>query len=377
MAPFSYWEQSSFLAPCGTAIIGAGIVGLAAALRRRELYPNERIVVFDRAPFGEGGSTRNAGFACFGSPTEVLADLKVMPRSAVIDLIQKRFLGLQHLRKLIGDANLGYRATGSYELFTPKEESLAQNAFNELEKLNALLMEITGQTTYHSVNIDTLHSTHSFSGFSAAIHNPLEGSIDTGKMIFSLRQMAVEAGIEIYNGIEVQGVSPCTGGCDLAFNQHRMFCTQVLVCTNGFAKQLLPQLDVTPARNRVLLTKPIPDLKWEGTFHMLEGYVYFRNVGQRILIGGGRHLDPNWSSVHEAMPPELDRYLTDILSTHLLSDRKVEIEHRWTGYLGVGGSKTPYVQRLAPGLYCAVRMGGMGVAIGTLVGKEIADCIDA
>lgn len=376
MAPFSFWEQSSFLAPTDTAIIGAGIVGLSAALRRRALQPNARIVVFDRAPFGEGGSTRNAGFACFGSPTELLADLKKMPESALIDLVQKRFLGLKYLRVLLGDAQLGYRGTGSYELFTPNEDGLANEALSQLDHLNRLLFNVTGETTFTNVDVSSMEAAHRFRGFSAAIYNPLEGSIDTGQMIFNLRRLAVQANIEIYTGIEVLEVSPSTGGCEVVIDNHRMRCNNVLVCTNGFAKQLLPHLDVLPARNRVLLTKPISDLAWEGTFHMVEGYVYFRNVGQRILIGGGRHLDIHWSSVDEPLPPTIDDYLTNLLATHLLSDRKVEIEHQWIGYLGVGNQKTPYVQRVAPGLYCAVRMGGMGVAIGALIGKELAEMVD-
>ncbi len=376
MAPFSFWEQSSFLGPTDTAIIGAGIVGLSAALRRRALHPKTRIVIFDRAPFGESGSTRNAGFACFGSPTELLADLKKMPESSLTELVQKRFLGLRHLRELLSDAQLGYRNTGSFELFTPKETRLADEALNQLDYLNELLFNITGETTFTSVEINSMQAAHGFRGFSAAIHNPLEGSIDTGKMIFNLRRLAIEANIEIYTGIEVLEVSPYPGGCELVIANHRMRCNNVLVCTNGFAQQLLPQLDVLPARNRVLLTKPIADLTWEGTFHMVEGYVYFRNVGQRILIGGGRHLDIHWSSISEPLPPSIDDYLTDLLATHLLSDRKVEIEHQWIGYLGVGSQKTPYVQRIAPGLFCAVRMGGMGVAIGTLIGQELAEIVD-
>lgn len=376
MAPFSFWEQSSFLAPADTVIIGAGIVGLTAALRRRALQPTARIVVFDRAPFGEGGSTRNAGFACFGSPTELLADLKTMPESALIDLVQKRFEGLKYLRELLSDTQLDYRNTGSYELFTQREAKGAEEALRELDRLNRMLFPITGGQTFREADVQTMQTQHGFSGFNTAIYNPHEGSIDTGKMMFNLRQRAVQANIEIYSGIEVLEVSPCAGGCELAIDNVRMRCNTVLVCTNGFAKQLLPHLDVLPARNRVIITKPIPDLTWEGTFHMIEGYVYFRNVGQRILIGGGRHLDPEWSSIDAPLPTAIDDYLTDLLSRHLLSDRKVEIEQKWIGYLGIGSQKTPYLQRIAPNLFCAVRMGGMGVAIGARIGKELAEMAD-
>src|ERR1700754_3460624 len=64
---------------------------------------------------------------------------------------------------------------------------------------------------------------------------------------------------------------------------------QLLVATNAFALQLLPQLDITPARGQVLVTSPIDGLPFKGTFHFDEGYYYFRNLGDRVLLGGARN----------------------------------------------------------------------------------------
>jgi gamma-glutamylputrescine oxidase len=43
--------------------------------------------------------------------------------------------------------------------------------------------------------------------------------------------------------------------------------------------------------------------------------------------------------------------------------------------MGVGKTKSPIIKALSNRTFCAVRMGGMGVAIGTLVGEEAADLI--
>ena len=45
----------------------------------------------------------------------------------------------------------------------------------------------------------------------------------------------------------------------------------------------------------------------------------------------------------------------------------------WTGILGLGPIKKPIVERISPAVTVAVRMSGMGVAIGALVGSEGAD----
>jgi len=53
------------------------------------------------------------------------------------------------------------------------------------------------------------------------------------------------------------------------------------------------------------------------------------------------------------------------------------ISHRWTGWLGVGKDRRPLIGQTQPGLHYAVRMGGMGVAIGCGVGKELAKKLTA
>jgi hypothetical protein len=43
--------------------------------------------------------------------------------------------------------------------------------------------------------------------------------------------------------------------------------------------------------------------------------------------------------------------------------------------MGVGEKKTTIVKLISPNVACSVRMGGMGVAIGSLIGAEVADLI--
>jgi hypothetical protein len=43
--------------------------------------------------------------------------------------------------------------------------------------------------------------------------------------------------------------------------------------------------------------------------------------------------------------------------------------------MGIGSHKKPIEEQLSQHVYCGVRMGGMGVAIGSLIGKETADLI--
>jgi hypothetical protein len=52
---------------------------------------------------------------------------------------------------------------------------------------------------------------------------------------------------------------------------------------------------------------------------------------------------------------------------------KPVIEHRWSGIMGVGEEKKPIVEKIGKRIAVGVRMGGMGVAIGSQVGKQLSE----
>ena len=52
----------------------------------------------------------------------------------------------------------------------------------------------------------------------------------------------------------------------------------------------------------------------------------------------------------------------------ILKGKSFKVAHRWSGILGVGGSKMPLVRWLNDDVLIAIRMGGMGVAIGSFIG---------
>ena len=144
----------------------------------------------------------------------------------------------------------------------------------------------------------------------------------------------------------------------------------MIVATNGFANQLLKIKDVMPARAQVLITEPIPSLKFKGTFHYDEGYYYFRNIGNRVLFGGGRNLDFKTETTTDlSLNTKIQQHLELLLKTVILPKTPFKVEQRWCGIMGVGQIKKPIIKKTSHNIVCAVRMGGMGVAIGSLVGK--------
>jgi gamma-glutamylputrescine oxidase len=145
---------------------------------------------------------------------------------------------------------------------------------------------------------------------------------------------------------------------------------KVIVATNGFARQLLPHLEVRPARAQVLITEPVKGLKLKGAFHYQQGYYYFRNIDGRVLLGGGRNLNFKGEETTQfGLTQQIQQKLETLLKTHILPGVPHKIDQRWSGIMGVGTEKKPIIKHISNNIVCAVRMGGMGIAIGSLVGE--------
>ena len=67
--------------------------------------------------------------------------------------------------------------------------------------------------------------------------------------------------------------------------------------------------------------------------------------------------------------------LEALLKSTISPTTPFEIDHRWSGIMGVGQQKKPIVKQISNNVYCGVRLGGMGVAIGSLIGKDLANLI--
>jgi glycine/D-amino acid oxidase-like deaminating enzyme len=367
----SYWELKNWFTNVDYTIVGSGIVGLHTALRLREKFPNSKILVLEKGMLPHGASTKNAGFACFGSLSEIIDDLNSHSEEEVFNLVQKRWQGLQLLRKRLGDAAMDFKSYGGYELFLKEDESCFNDCVNKLPYINELLKPLFKADVFAKET-----DRFGFNGIrEQIIFNPFEAQIDTGNMMQALLKQAVSDNILILNQQTVTSFLDKGENVEIVLDDFSFSTKKVFFATNGFANALTKGA-VKPARAQVLITEPVKDLKVKGTFHLDRGYYYFRNIGDRILLGGGRNLDFDAETTTEFAQTDLiQNKLEQLLKEVILPNNDFKIEHRWSGIMGIGESKSPIVSQLSENVYCGVRLGGMGVAIGSLVGTELADLI--
>jgi gamma-glutamylputrescine oxidase len=369
---FSYWERTAFIDNADVIIIGSGLVGLSAALHLKKRQPGLKVLVLERGFLPTGASTKNAGFACFGTVSEQLAALKHSSPDEVLRMVDYKWRGLQRLRDNLGDAHIDYQQHGGYELFLTDETEKADYCIDQIDSLNQLLKQAIGGKRIYSVACDKIAG-FGFSDVSQMIYNPFEGQIHTGKMMRTLLNKVYDLGVLVLNGCEITKIEQENNGIMLTSSQGYFKTGKVILATNAFANQLFPDLKVTPGRGQVLVTKPIPGLKVKGTYHFNEGYYYFRNIDNRVLFGGGRNLDfaaeETWEfGQTDVVKNKLIAYLREMI----LPGQEFEMDYWWSGIMGFGESINPIVKQVEPNIFCAVRCNGMGIAMGSLVGEEVA-----
>jgi glycine/D-amino acid oxidase-like deaminating enzyme len=359
---FSYWEKTEWLTPPDLLIVGGGITGSSVALFYKQQFPDHDVLLVDRGFAPNGASTRNAGFACIGSISEHLADIKVAGEETVLNRIGRRWNGLQLLRKTMGDDAMGYQHTGGFEIFPESDRFI--RCRDQISEMNRKMENRTG--------LKEVYSETECNGY-PAIRNRVEGAINSGKLIRSLHKRIADLGVRIWWNSPVKRAD--RDGV-LFDNGLVLKPEKTVLAVNGF-QSAFSESKVQPARGYILVTKPIREMPWRGTFHYNEGYVYFRDVGEnRLLLGGGRNVDKEGETTHRFGTNEKIRdYLIDFATNTLNLPHGWEIDMEWSGIMGMTPDKEPEILESEPGIWSAAGLSGMGIAIGMEVARELVQRI--
>jgi gamma-glutamylputrescine oxidase len=360
-ARWSGWEYLDFQNKFDVVIVGGGYSGLWIACDLRKAYPHYRIAVLERNVAGAAASSKNAGFACAGSASEVLADVDRMGFDRATELLHMRLQGIERIRNHFSDVNIGYEAVGGWEVFPEAMRAVYEGVLErsaELEEINRSArgrwIQLMPKQTPELRSREKLHW----------VGHPAEGGLNPLKLLRQLEKKAHRAGVAIFRGVDVMAFNENSHGIDLNTSMGPVIADRVILTTNGAASQLVPEIGVQPARAQVLLTEPLPDLAFRGVFHRDEGYYYFRNVGNRVLIGGARNEDfPGETTMEMGTSARIQEALERVLREEILAGQDYVVAHRWSGLMGMPSQRVPVQRWVSNRIYASVGLGGMGVAL--------------
>jgi len=357
----SFWENEIWHNKPGLLVVGAGITGASAALAFKEKFPKKNVVLIERGFKPDGASTRNAGFACIGSISEHLADIEVAGEATVFNRIRRRWNGLALLRSRLDDVSIDYARTGGYEIFT--DSGKFEKCANKIPFFNRKLAGIAG--------LENVYKETVFQGY-PAILNRVEGALHSGKLMWELLMKVQANGVRILWNSEAEKVQPGYVRLSSGYEFHP---EKILIASNGFTSRLC-NLDIIPARGMIFVTNPIDNLVWKGTFHYNEGYVYFRNAGNRLMIGGARHIAKETETTFDTgINPEIREWLIGFCNEQLRLSAGWSVEREWSGIMGFTADKEPVIREYLPNVWVAAGLSGMGIAIGMQTAFDVIELI--
>ena len=379
-SPTSYWDETILLNQ-DYIIIGAGIIGLSTAVEIKKADPEAKVLVLEKGTLASGASTRNAGFACFGSLTEIYEDISVMGAEKAIAQVKDRWQGLKDLREALSDQSINFRQTGNYEIIGQDLLPLV----NQMKYVNKLLRPIFNDNVF--LKMDEKLSDFGFSKnhVSSLILNKFEGQINSGKMMEALQKKAQSLGVIVRYGSaalrpykvgDKVHVSVLTSN-NSSQKQVTFKASAIGICTNGFISELAPEVNIFPGRGQILVTEPIKDTLLPTTpFHIGKGFWYFRLLDDnRILLGGGRNLNISGETTKDLRTtPDIIGPLKKILCSIIVPGQNPNIDFVWSGIMGFSEEHTPIIKYLPNLSNVVIGFGcnGMGIARGYDTGKKTA-----
>ena len=293
-------------------------------------------------------------------------------KMGMVSLVQKRWDGLQKTCQRLGRNTIDIQVKSGYELVLDDNLEIV----GQISLINSLLKEFFQEDVFRLS--DNKIESFGFSDTHHLIENHLEGQLDTGKLISSLWQYCSEIGVQIHTGFEVTEIEENSNEITISGNHLSFNAKKVGICTNAFTRKLLPNysLNLKPGRGIVLSITPSQPLKFEGTFHYQEGYYYFRDYYGKLLFGGGRNLAKREeTTIDFGINEKIKEKLIKDINQIVIPNQAYEIEMEWSGIMAFGESKKPIIEKVSDSMVIGARLGGMGVAIGSLVGEEVAELL--
>jgi (S)-2-hydroxyglutarate dehydrogenase len=219
---------------CDIAVIGAGIVGLAAARELAHRHPRAAIAVVDKEPeIGRHQTGRNSGVIHAGiyyKPGSLKAQLCVSGARELYDFCDRHEIAAERCGKVIV-------ALDESEL-PGLDELERRGRANGVPALRRLEREELLELEPHAAGI-------------AALHSPNTGIVDFKAVARALRAELEEAGGRVVLGTEVTGISPNGRALKIAHAGGILSAGHALVCAGAWSDRLAVQAGA-PAEPRIV-----------------------------------------------------------------------------------------------------------------------------
>lgn len=334
----SHWRRMKqpLEAPrCDTVVIGAGITGLSAAYELANR--GQRVHILERHSLGWGASSRNAGYLMRGLAENYAHVTDHFGRETARLVWQWSQDNLALLR-----TRYGIESLGSYQARPSAIVAMSPGEAEELRRSAEMMTADGFECDTQTMGSDTLwwNLTPEL-----ALLNPHDAAINPWEMVRRMYDKLMQKHGDLITLTEHAEVTEIVEGA--VYTAEAMYpCEAVLVCTNAWARELLPRLGslVSPNRGQ-MMALDAPGVTLNASYYLNRGSEYIRQTLDGTIILGGkrtfREADERTSSdaVTIEIQAELEHYAHTVLKTDFT------VKSRWAGTMGFSPNGLPIIAK--------------------------------
>ncbi len=375
---------------CDSAIIGAGLTGLAIARRLVELRPGERVVIVDAQRVGYGASGRNAGFVV--ELTDFAARMAPADRQRYVRVAR---FGIRCLREQIAEHGIdcgwddqgvlraaageeGHRALASW----PAWLDTAGSPYTRLDA--AATAAVTGTPFYTGAirfgGTANVQPAALVRGLAAAL--PGEVTVFENSPVRAIRRQALGNGGDRSHGGNGKSGAGGGAGFHLEVGGGTLTARRLFVAVNGYTPGLgLLRQRVSPLWSFASLTRVLSageqaavggDPQWGVLATDPSGSTVRRTADQRIMMRNTFHFTSELT-----VPPEVRQAAAvrhrEAVAARWPALQDVPFEYTWGGLMGVSSNGQAYFGELEQNLFTVAIYNTAGLAMSAAAGRLLAD----
>ena len=350
-------------------ILGAGYVGLSAALELAEA--GYRVVVLEAERIGWGASGRNGGQVIFGwgcSEATLEAQLGREDARRMFDWSLES-IQLIHRRRERHGIDCDWRDGHCHVAIKPRQVRALHDWRDDLQAHYDYPLAWLDR--------DALRERLDSPRYLGGLYDAHSGHLHPLKYAFGLARAALERGVRICEGTRVTGIEHGTRPV-LKTARGNVRCDIAVLAGNALVKGVAPELDrrIMPVGTYIGATPPLGELAHRliptdmATADINWALDYFRLSSDGRLLFGGR------ASYSNLEPPNLRWVMARRMHRVFPQLAEVGFEHLWGGTIDISLNRAPHWGRIGQrNVYFAQGFSGHGVNVSGLAGTLIAEAV--
>jgi gamma-glutamylputrescine oxidase len=331
-------------------VIGGGITGVSL-LHHLARHGIDGVLV-ERHHIAAGASGRNAGFLLAGVAESYAKAVRIFGRPRTRDIWN--ITVENHIEEIeaVAGQEIGHRRSGSVILASGEKEA------EQLAESAQLMREDGFDCHWDGIRLT----------------NPGDGEVSPSLLVGAFARQAAPGSVR--EGVEVTAIEVGNGEVLVHAGGAECRAGKVILATNAYTPQLLPQIAIQPRRAQMLASEPEKTRLCKLPTYSHFGYRYWRQLPTgEILIGGWRDTSIETEVGYDENPtPGIQSHL----EAHLRNmGAGGVVTHRWAGTMGFTESGLPLIGPVddMPNVYLCAGYNGHGMGFAFMSAKQLVESL--